>query len=90
MDPGFTKFEPALAFICNKPAMHRVVNGWEADYDKNKTCLDDPDEILEYCKKVRQVVGTDFVYSEVLKPQIRLLQSTQGSKSPKALHRRQT
>lgn len=36
--------------MCNKPAMHRVVNGWEPDYDTD--CLEDPEEILKYCKKV--------------------------------------
>lgn len=52
VDPAFTKFEPAIVFICNKPAMHRVVNGWEPDYDRNVTCLDEPDDILNYCKKL--------------------------------------
>ncbi|KAL4228699.1 Amyloid-like protein 2 [Mactra antiquata] len=49
-DPNMNKFEPEVAFICNKPAMHRVVNGWEPDYTTD--CLEDPEEILEYCKKV--------------------------------------
>ena len=52
-DTNLGKFEPALAFICNKPAMHRVVNGWEADFNKSTSCIDDPDDILDYCKKVR-------------------------------------
>ena len=51
-DTNLGKFEPALAFICNKPAMHRVVNGWEADFNKSTSCIDDPDDILDYCKKV--------------------------------------
>lgn len=51
-DTNLGKFEPALAFICNKPAMHRVVNGWEADFNKSTSCIDDPDDILDYCKKL--------------------------------------
>ncbi|KAK3590656.1 hypothetical protein CHS0354_007154 [Potamilus streckersoni] len=42
-------FEPGVAFICNKPAMHRTVNGWEVDQDTD--CLTEPKDILEYCKK---------------------------------------
>lgn len=50
-DPALSaKFEPMVAFICNKPAMHRVVNGWEPDFTTD--CLEDPQEILQYCKKV--------------------------------------
>ncbi|XP_052804541.1 amyloid-beta precursor-like protein [Mya arenaria] len=44
------KFEPMVAFICNKPAMHRTVNGWEVDYKQN--CTDEPKQILDYCKTV--------------------------------------
>lgn len=50
-DPALSsKFEPMVSFICNKPAMHRVVNGWEPDFKTD--CLEDPKDILEYCKKV--------------------------------------
>ena len=62
VDPVFSKFEPAVCFICNKPAMHRVVNGWEPDYDRNMTCLEDPDDILNYCKKVRKTLVIFFCH----------------------------
>lgn len=50
-NPNMGKFEPMVAFLCNKPAMHRVVNGWEPDYTINN-CTQNPEEILDYCKKV--------------------------------------
>ncbi|XP_060586292.1 amyloid-beta precursor-like protein [Ruditapes philippinarum] len=49
-DAAMNKFEPEVSFFCHKPAMHRVVNGWEPDFTTD--CLEDPAEILEYCKKV--------------------------------------
>lgn len=50
-EPQLGKFEPMVAFLCNKPPMHRVVNGWEPDYTVNN-CTQDPEDILDYCKKV--------------------------------------
>ena len=44
--------------MCNKPAMHRVVNGWEPDYDTD--CIEDPKDILNYCKKVRFLLFVRF------------------------------
>jgi len=48
------KFEPEVAFKCNRPPMHRVVNGWEADLkvNVNSTCPDQLSYILSYCKEV--------------------------------------
>ncbi|XP_074653490.1 amyloid-beta precursor-like protein isoform X2 [Tubulanus polymorphus] len=42
--------EPSVAFMCNKPAMHRTVLGWVKD--ESTDCLNSPQEILEYCKKM--------------------------------------
>lgn len=50
---GETKlgYVPQVAFICNKPAMHMAPSGsWESD--ANVGCLNQPKEILDYCKKV--------------------------------------
>lgn len=52
MEVNSRKFEPMVAFICNKPAMHRVPSGWVADDDSSKSCVKEPEEILKYCKKV--------------------------------------
>ncbi|XP_036366543.1 amyloid-beta precursor-like protein isoform X3 [Octopus sinensis] len=50
MDMNARKFEPMVAFLCNKPAMHRTPNGWQADTDDSKSCLSSPVQILSYCK----------------------------------------
>ncbi|CAG5120903.1 unnamed protein product, partial [Candidula unifasciata] len=42
------KYEPMVAFICDRPAMHRAVNGWIAD--KSTDCLTRVEDILAYCK----------------------------------------
>lgn len=52
MEVNSRKFEPMVAFICNKPAMHRVPSGWVADDDSSKSCVKEPEEILKYCKKL--------------------------------------
>ncbi|XP_059172990.1 amyloid-beta precursor-like protein isoform X2 [Physella acuta] len=44
------KFEPMVAFICERPAMHRGVNGWISD--KSTDCLDRMEDILAYCKNI--------------------------------------
>ncbi|XP_067676161.1 amyloid-beta precursor-like protein [Haliotis asinina] len=44
------KFEPMVAFMCNKPAMHRVTNGWE--YDTTTDCLKKKTDILQYCQEL--------------------------------------
>lgn len=46
-------FQPMVAFICNKPAMHRGVNGWIKD--EKTDCLDNAEDILNYCKTVRNL-----------------------------------
>ena len=43
-------FTPMVAFMCNKPAMHRGRHGWIKDADMD--CLQDPKDILEYCRHV--------------------------------------
>lgn len=43
--------EPMVAFICNKPAMHKGVNGWLSD-PNTKECWDDKRKILDYCKQM--------------------------------------
>ncbi|BFZ25606.1 hypothetical protein BsWGS_28646 [Bradybaena similaris] len=42
------KYEPMVAFICGRPAMHRGPSGW--DSDKSTDCLDRVEDILVYCK----------------------------------------
>ena len=44
-------WEPSVAFKCGRPAMKRVVDGWQVDRTQ-PDCLDDPVEILEYCRRV--------------------------------------
>nr|KAI8747248.1 amyloid beta A4 protein-like [Biomphalaria glabrata] len=44
------KYEPMVAFICERPAMHRGVNGWIPD--KSTDCLDRMEDILTYCKSM--------------------------------------
>lgn len=44
------KYEPMVAFICERPAMHRGVNGWLSD--KTQGCPDTLEDVLTYCKKV--------------------------------------
>lgn len=44
-------YVPQVAFICNKPAMHITPGGaWESD--ANTGCLNQPKDILDYCKKL--------------------------------------
>ncbi|RUS84903.1 hypothetical protein EGW08_007313, partial [Elysia chlorotica] len=44
------KYEPMVAFICERPAMHRTVNSWVAD--RSVDCLDGLEDILAYCQKM--------------------------------------
>ena len=62
MEVNSRKFEPMVAFICNKPAMHRVPSGWVADDDPAKSCVKQPEEILEYCKKVKKKKNNEFLF----------------------------
>ncbi|GAB1601946.1 amyloid-beta A4 protein-like isoform X2 [Argonauta hians] len=50
MEMNASKFEPMVAFLCNKPAMHRTPNGWQADTNTSNSCLTSPVQILSYCK----------------------------------------
>jgi len=43
--------EPMVAFVCNRPAMHSSNRGWVRD--ETTSCIKDPIEILNYCRKVR-------------------------------------
>ncbi|KAK6173306.1 hypothetical protein SNE40_016782 [Patella caerulea] len=62
------KFEPMVAFMCNKPTMHKVVNGWEADY-KQECITENKRSILDYCKKmypdhdITNIVETSYMVS---------------------------
>lgn len=49
--PNDDKFQPMVAFVCGKPAMHRGVNGWISDED-TKECWDDKTDILNYCRNM--------------------------------------
>ncbi|GFN94381.1 beta-amyloid protein [Plakobranchus ocellatus] len=44
------KYEPQVAFICERPAMHRVVNAWIPD--RSTGCMDRMEDILAYCQKM--------------------------------------
>ncbi|XP_064595502.1 amyloid-beta precursor-like protein [Liolophura sinensis] len=63
--PEDSKFEPMVAFMCNKPAMRRTPEGWARD--EKTDCLQDSVEILNYCKKmypnhdVTNVVEANYV-----------------------------
>jgi len=42
--------EPMVAFLCNRPSMYLTERGWKKDDDTS--CLRDPVDILNYCRKV--------------------------------------
>ena len=44
------KNEPMVAFLCNKPSMYLTDRGWIKDDETS--CLRDPVDILNYCRKV--------------------------------------
>jgi len=65
-DADLKKPEPMVAFMCNKPAVHKTALGWVKDNETD--CLRKPQEILEYCRKVYNtdeitniVESTEFV-----------------------------
>jgi len=44
------KFEPMVAFICDRPAMHKEVNGWISD--DSTDCQQEMPDILAYCQHI--------------------------------------
>jgi len=42
-----------VAFLCNRPSMYKTADGWLKD--DTVDCLNDPEDILDYCRKVRQL-----------------------------------
>ncbi|GFR81809.1 beta-amyloid protein [Elysia marginata] len=44
------KYEPMVAFICERPAMHRTVNSWVPD--RKVDCLEAMEDILAYCQQM--------------------------------------
>lgn len=45
------KFEPSVAFVCDRGAMHMdTKSGWSSDSATD--CMEGKDEILAYCKKM--------------------------------------
>lgn len=63
--PGDDKFEPMVAFICGKPAMHRGVSGWIGD-EKMLDCLDEKTDILNYCRNVSEHILTNDLATSFL------------------------
>jgi Amyloid A4 N-terminal heparin-binding len=39
-----------VAFLCNRPSMYKTSEGWTKD--DSIDCLKDPEDILDYCRKV--------------------------------------
>lgn len=50
---GLVKAEDSdqmVAFLCNRPSMYKTSEGWKKD--DSIDCLKDPEDILDYCRKV--------------------------------------
>lgn len=43
-------YQPLVAFMCSYPAMHLTESGWIKDDETD--CVDDAEDVLNYCKKV--------------------------------------
>jgi Amyloid A4 N-terminal heparin-binding len=46
-------YQPMVAFTCNYPAMYLTENGWIKDDETD--CVDDVEDVLDYCKKVPKI-----------------------------------